>query len=88
MCRDRASHCKMLFRLPPWMTMSMVYKASILSDFRTFQVKGMYLKHIKKIPVNTSSYPEECITCRFATFVVLKIDVHLFPSSTSTFRTT
>lgn len=48
MCRDRASHWKMLFKLPPWMTMSMVYKASILSDFRIFQVKGMYLKVLKR----------------------------------------
>ena len=48
MCRDRASHCKMLFKLPPWMTMSMVYKASILSDFRIFQVKRDVLKNYQK----------------------------------------
>ena len=52
-------------KLPPWMTMSMVYKASILSDFRIFQVKGMYLKILKRF--RWTHHPLLTNTCRFAT---------------------
>lgn len=46
--------------------------------FQNFPGERDVFKSIKKIPVNTSSYPEECLTCRFARFVVLKIDVVCF----------
>lgn len=77
MCRDRASHCKRLccsnYDLGSQCLM-MIYKASILRDFRIFRVTGMYTKDSGEHII----LPWRMYHMYSVTFVVLKIDVVCF----------